>query len=52
MFTTFQSEGPWKAYVVKRHNGDGITLSVTSPNTTELRDDPEYGKAIYGKPVA
>lgn len=49
MFTTFQSEGPWKAYVVKKHNGDGITLSVTSPNTTELRDDPEYGKAIYGK---
>ena len=49
MFTTFQSEGPWKAYVVKRHNGDGITLSVTSPNTTELRDDSEYGKVIYGK---
>lgn len=48
MFTTFQSEGPWKAYVVKRHNGEGITLSVTS-DKTELRDDPEYGKAIYGK---
>ena len=46
MFTTFQSEGPWKAYVVKKHNGDGITLSVTSPNTTELRDDPEYGKVV------
>lgn len=49
MFKTFQSEGPWKAYVIKRHNGDGITLSVTSTETTELRDDPEYGKAIYGK---
>lgn len=49
MFTTFQSEGPWKAYVVKRYNGDEISLSVTSPNTTELRNDPEYGKAIYGK---
>lgn len=48
-FKTFQSEGPWKAYVVRRHNGDGITLSVTSRNTTELRDDPEYGKVIYGK---
>ena len=48
MFKTFQSEGPWKAYVIKRHNGDGITLSVTS-DKTELRDDPEYGKAIHGK---
>lgn len=47
-FKTFQSEGPWKAYVIKRYNGDGITLSVTS-DKTELRDDPEYGKAIYGK---
>lgn len=49
MFKTFQSEGPWKAYVVKETNGKGITLSVTDPNTTELKDDPEYGKAIYGK---
>ena len=49
MFKTFQSEGPWKAYVIKRHNGDGITLSVTSSDKTELRDDPEYGKAIHGK---
>ena len=48
MFKTFQSEGPWKAYVIKRCNGDGLTLSVTS-GKTELRDDPEYGKAIYGK---
>lgn len=49
MFKTFQSEGPWKAYVVKETNGKGITLSVTDPNTTELKDDQEYGKAIYGK---
>lgn len=49
MFKTFQSEGPWKAYVVKETNGKGITLSVTDPMTTELKDDPEYGKAIYGK---
>ncbi len=49
MFKTFQSEGMWKAYVVKETNGKGITLSVTDPNTTELKDDPEYGKAIYGK---
>lgn len=49
MFKTFQSEGQWKAYVVKEKNGKGITLSVTDPNTTELKDDPEYGKAIYGK---
>lgn len=49
MFKTFQSEGMWKAYVVKETNGKGITLSVTDPMTTELKDDPEYGKAIYGK---
>lgn len=49
MFKTFQSEGPWKAYVVKETNGKGITLSVTDSKTTELKDDPEYGKAIYGK---
>lgn len=49
MFKTFQSEGQWKAYVVKKTNGKGITLSVTDPKTTELKDDPEYGKAIYGK---
>lgn len=49
MFKTFQSEGQWKAYVVKETNGKGITLSVTDPKTTELKDDPEYGKAIYGK---
>lgn len=49
MFKTFQSEGQWKAYVVKETNGKGITLSVTDPNTTELKDDPEYGKVIYGK---
>lgn len=49
MFKTFQSEGQWKAYVVKETNGKGITLSVTDPNTTELKDDPEYVKAIYGK---
>lgn len=49
MFKTFQSEGQWKAYVVKETNGKGITLSVTDPNTTELKDDLEYGKAIYGK---
>lgn len=48
-FTTFQSEGPWKAYVIRRNNGDGITLSVTNKQTTELKNDPEYGKAIYGK---
>ena len=49
MFKTFQSEGSWKAYVVKETNGKGITLSVTDSKTTELKDDPEYGKAIYGK---
>ena len=49
MFKTFQSEGPWKAYVVKETNGKGITLSVTDPNTTELKEGLEYGKAIYGK---
>lgn len=49
MFKTFQSEGQWKAYVVKETNRKGITLSVTDPMTTELKDDPEYGKAIYGK---
>ncbi len=48
IFKTFQSEGPWKAYVVKKYNGEGITLSVTS-DKAELKNDPEYGKAIYGK---
>ena len=47
MFKTFQSEGPWKAYVVKRCNGDGITLSATSGS--ESRPDSEYGTAIHGK---
>ena len=27
LFETFQSDGPWKAYVLCSHNGDGITLS-------------------------
>ena len=49
MFKTFQSEGQWKAYVVKETNGKGITLSVNDSETTELKDDLEYGKAIYGK---
>ena len=49
MFKTFQSEGPWKAYVVKETNGKGITLSVTDSKTAELKNDPEYEKAIYGK---
>lgn len=47
-FTTFQSEGPWKAYVIRRTNGDGITLSAT-PGKSEEKDDPQYGKAIHGK---
>lgn len=47
-FVTFQSEGPWKAYVIKRTNGDGITLSATSDNT-ESKDEPGYGNVIYGK---
>lgn len=47
-FTTFQSEGPWKAYVIKRTNGDGITLSATL-GKSELKNDPKYGSAIHGK---
>ena len=47
MFKTFQSEGPWKAYVIKRSNGDGITLSATSGS--ESKPDSEYGFAIHGK---
>lgn len=47
MFKTFQSEGPWKAYIVKRTNGDGITLLATSGS--ESKPDSEYGTAIHGK---
>lgn len=47
MFKTFQSEGPWKAYVIKKSNGDGITLSATSGS--ESKPDSEYGTAIHGK---
>lgn len=42
-FVTFQSEGPWKAYIVV-NNGEGITLSET-PGKSELKSD----KAIHGK---
>lgn len=48
MFKSFQSDGPWKAYVVKRYNGDGITLSVTS-DKSEIKSDSQYGQVIYGK---
>ncbi len=47
-FKPFQSEGPWKAYIIRRTNGDGITLSATAGKSEE-RNDPEYGRAIHGK---
>lgn len=46
-FEPFQSEGPWKAYIVKETNASGITLSAM-PGAT-LKPDPEYGTAIHGK---
>lgn len=46
-FIPFQSEGPWKAYVVRQTNGEGITLSETSGS--EERPDSVYGTAIHGK---
>ena len=42
-FETFQSEGPWKAYLAKKHNGDGIELSGT-PGKSEYLNDTIYGK--------
>ncbi len=42
-FETFQSEGPWKAYMVKRHNGDGIGISGT-PGKSEYINDTIYGR--------
>lgn len=41
-FQTFQSEGPWKAYVVAQDNGAGITLSASGGS--ELQDGTIYGK--------
>lgn len=41
-FQTFQSEGPWKAYVVAQQNGAGITLSASGGS--ELQDGTIYGK--------
>ncbi len=42
-FETFQSEGPWKAYVIKDTNGDGITLSGYRGKSECIRD------TIHGK---
>lgn len=42
-FQTFQSEGPWKAYVVAKTNGESITLS-DSGGASELRDGVIHGK--------
>lgn len=47
-FKDFQSEGPWKAYIIRSTSGSGITLSAT-PEKSELKDDSDYGKAIHGK---
>lgn len=41
-FQAFQSEGPWKAYVVAQENGAGITLSASGES--ELQDGTIYGK--------
>ena len=41
-FQTFQSEGPWKAYVVAQDNGASITLSASGGS--ELQDGTIYGK--------
>ncbi len=50
LFETFQSDGPWKAYVLCSHNGDGITLSGR-PGKSELvkGEDPRYGDVVHGK---
>ncbi len=49
-FETFQSDGPWRAYVVSRHNGDGITLSGRSGKSELVRnEDPVYGDIVHGK---
>lgn len=56
-FVTFQSEGPWKAYIIKEYNGNGIELSET-PGVSELVSDGKYtdidgkeqtGPVIQGK---
>ncbi|WP_294593566.1 hypothetical protein [uncultured Bacteroides sp.] len=46
-FETFQSEGPWKAYVVKEDNGKEITLSRAGESVEIV--DPDYGNAVSGK---
>ena len=49
-FEAFQSDGPWRAYVVSRHNGDGITLSGRSGKSELVRnEDPVYGDIVHGK---
>lgn len=52
-FVTFPSEGPWRAYITRRTNGDGITLEVSESgkSTTEKRaySDSQTGTAIFGK---
>ena len=41
-FETFQSEGPWKAYIVRHYNGDGIELSGYQ-GKSECINDTIYG---------
>lgn len=49
-FVTFQSEGPWKAYIVREtNNGGGIYLSPSPDHGSVERPDKEYGTAIHGK---
>lgn len=48
-FETFQSEGPWKAYIVKSYNGTGISLSASGESRLVENEDPEYGDVIHGK---
>ena len=42
-FETFQSEGPWKAYILTGHNANGIRLSGSRGKSEYIQD------TIYGK---
>lgn len=48
-FATFQSEGPWKAYIVKAYNGDGIKISGSGQSELVKNEDPAYGDVVHGK---
>ena len=56
-FKTFESEGEWKAYIIKHDNGSGITLSGTEGKSSlnengtynDVDGNPQTGNVIQGK---